>query len=204
MFGKLFKKRTPGEITLNDDSYGKLWIEALEARFGKVTTIKKMQCPNKPVIYIFYFDGLPEKGCLTAITCGLSRAKHPDWKLGAPELIVTMSSPSYSWGMAAGYFASSFFGEKRFSYGDVFKVDDPLSPDEGEMNAYLLFAPSFLDEEQSRFVLPEGTVNLVGLYPLYEDEIAIYDRIGLEAFWHADGFEMHNPKRSHVSSNKLS
>jgi hypothetical protein len=94
---------------------GQLWLEALEARFGKVTVIKQMQCPE-----------------------------------------------------------------------------------EGEMNAYLLFAPSFLDQEQSQFVLPDRTVFLVGMYPIYDDEIAIYDRVGLEAFWHADGFEMSNPKRGRV------
>jgi hypothetical protein len=197
MFKRLFKKKALTDTTPKSDSYGKLWLEALQARFGEITVIKKIQCPDKPIIYIFYFDELPEKGFLTAVTCGLSEAKHPDWKLGAPELIVTMKSSSHSWGMAAGYFASSFFGEKRFSYGDVFKVDDPIS-EEGEMNAYLLFAPSFLDQEQSRFVLPDRTVNLVGLYPIYDDEIDIYDRVGLEAFWHADGFEMYNPKRGRV------
>jgi len=178
--------------------YGQLWLEALEARFGKVTAIKQMQCPNKPLIYILFFADLPEQGFLTAVTCNLSAANHPDWKFGVPELIVTMESESDRWGMAAGYFASEFFGEKRFAYGDIFKIDDPISPDEGEMNAYLLFAPSFLDQEQSKFVLPDRTVYLTGMYPIYDDEIAIYDRIGLEAFWHADGFEMSNPKRGRV------
>ena len=66
------------------------------------------------------------------------------------------------------------------------------------MNAYLLFAPSFLDREQSTFVLPDRTIHLVGMYPIYDDEIAIYDRVGLETFWNADGFEMSNPKRGRV------
>jgi hypothetical protein len=198
MFRKLFKKKAPTETPPKSDAYGVLWLEALKARFGEVTTIRKVQCPDKPTIYVFYFDDLPEEGFLTAITCGLSEARHPDWVSGAPELIITMKSSDHSWGFAAGYFASSFFGEKRFIYGDVFKVDDPLSG-ESEMNACLLFAPSFLDREQSKFVLPDRTVHLVGLYPLYDDEIAIYDRVGLKAFWHADGFEMDNPKRGRVS-----
>lgn len=197
MFKRLFKKKALTDTAPESDPYGKLWPEALQARFGEITVIKKIQCPDKPIIYIFYFDELPEKGFLTAVTCGLSEAEHPDWRFAAPELIVTMKSSSHSWGMAAGYFASSYFGERRFSYGDVFKVDDPIS-EEGEMNAYLLFAPSFLDQQQSKFVLPDRTVHLTGLYPMYDDEIAIYDRVGLEAFWHADGFEMYNPKRGRV------
>ena len=78
--------------------------EALEDQFGEVTQIKEMQSEGKPLIYIFYFDGLPEQGFLTAVTCGLSDADYPDWKFGKPELIVTMESQDYSWGLAAGYF----------------------------------------------------------------------------------------------------
>lgn len=196
MFRNLFGKK-PAATPPENSSFGKLWLEALEAKFGAVSEIREVQYPDQPLIHVFYFDDLPEPGYLTAITCGLSAAKHPDWKFGAPELIVTMQSPSPSWGLAAGFFASSFFGEKRFSYGDMFKLDDPIS-DEGQMNAYLLFAPSFLDQEQAKFVLPDRTVILAGLYPVYDDEIAIYDRIGLQAFWHADGFEMYNPKRGRV------
>jgi hypothetical protein len=198
MFGNMFKKKGAAQRQ-SDSHYGKVWLEALVDRFGEVTTIKEVQCSGKPRIYVFYFDELPEKGFLTAVTCGLSEANHPDWKYGTPELIVTMQSSSQSWGFAAGFFASSFFGEKRFSYGDMFKLDDPIS-DEGAMNAYLLFAPSFLDREQAKFVLADRTVNLVGLYPVHNEEIEIYDRIGLEAFWHADGFEMYNPVRKPMNA----
>ncbi|WP_394779307.1 suppressor of fused domain protein [Undibacterium sp.] len=196
MFGKLFKKKDDN-LPPQADDFGKVWLMELEARFGQVNFIKEIQSDGKPKIYIFYFEGLPEDGFLTAVTCGLSDAKHTDWKYGAPELIVTMESQSQSWGMAAGYFASSFFAEKRFSYGDMFKLDHPIS-DEGDMNAYLLFAPSFLDQEQARFELPDRIINLVGVYPVYDDEIAIYDKIGLKEFWHAEGFEMYNPNRARV------
>jgi hypothetical protein len=197
MFGKFFRKKS-GEAKLRPNDFAKQWLAALETRLGEVSFIKEIQCEGKPKIHVFYFDALPEAGYLTAITCGLSDANHPDWKFGTPELIVTMASENQSWGMAAGYFASSFFGEKRFSYGDMFKLDDPIS-EESEMNAYLLFAPSFLNREQSKFTLPDRIVNLIGVYPVYDDEIAIYDRIGLKAFWNADGFEMYNPKRDRIS-----
>lgn len=177
--------------------FGKAWLLALEARFGEVMRILEMQSEGKPRIYVFYFNDLPEKGFLTAVTCGLSDSRRPEWKGGKPELIVTMQSQDPSWGLAAGYFASAFFDERRFSYGDVFKVDDPIS-DEGAMNGYLLFAPAFLDRENSRFELEDRVIHLVGLYPIHDEEIAIYDRIGLDAFWHAEGFELHNPARGVV------
>ena len=179
------------------DNFGKEWLGALESRFGEVNEIRKIQADGGPTIFAFYFRDLPEPGFITAITCGLSRADHPDWKFGTPELMVTMQSDSLAWGLCAAYFASAYFGEKRFSYGDVFKVDDPISED-SEMNAYLLFSPAFLDREQASFDLGGKPINLVAMYPLYDDEIAIYDRVGLEAFWHADGFELDNPGRARV------
>ena len=179
------------------DQFGKEWLSALESRFGEVNEIRKMQADGGPTIFAFYFRDLPEPGFITAVTCGLSRANHPDWKLGTPELMVTMRSDSLNWGLAAAYFASSYYGEKRFSYGDIFKIDDPIS-DDSEMNAYLLFSPAFLDNDQSQFDLGGKPINLVAMYPLYDDEIAIYDRVGLKAFWHADGFELDNPGRQRV------
>jgi len=198
VFGKLFNKNKPApEPAPQPKAFEVLWLEALEERFGAVSTVREMQSAGKPKIHVFYFEALPEAGMLTAVTCGLSNAAHPDWKFGRPELIVTMESANPAWGLAAGYFASTFFNEKRFSYGDMFKLDDPIS-DEGEMNAYLVFAPSFLDKEQARFELPDRTIHLAGMYPVYDEEIAIYDRIGLKDFWHADRFEMYNPRRGRV------
>lgn len=179
------------------DNFEKLWLEALEDRFGEVNIIKEIQSAGKPKIYVFYFHDLPEEGTLTAITCGLSNANHPDWKYGKPELIVSLDSADYGWGLAAAYLASAFFDEKRFSYGDLFKLDDPFS-NESPMNACFLFAPSFLDKEDSKFVLPDCTINLVGLYPMYDEEIEIYKKIGLEKFWHSEGFDLYNVHRSPV------
>lgn len=198
MFEKLFRKK-PAKEPASASPFPKVWLEMLEERFGQVSAVMDVQCGDHPKIRVFYFDDLPEKGYITAVTCGLSEANRPEWRFGKPELIVTMQSDSRSWGFAAGFIASSFFGEKRFSYGDMFKLDDPIS-EEGAMNAYLLFAPSFLKREQASFVLPDRTIHLIGLYPVHEEEIAIYDSIGLEAFWHADGFEMVNPCRAPIQS----
>jgi len=177
--------------------FEKSWLEALEERFGQVDEIREMQSDGKPKISIFYFYDLPEKGTLTAITCGLSNSNYPDWKFGKPELIVSLDTEDPSWGLGIGYFASAFFDEKRFSYGDVFKIDDPIS-DESPMNAFLVFAPSFLDKEQAKFELPDRTIFLAGMYPIYNEEIDLYNHIGLEGFWHSDGFDMYNPRRNKI------
>lgn len=177
--------------------FKKVWLEALENRFGRVNEIKEMQSEGKPKIHILYFYDLPEKGTLTAVTCGLSNSNHPEWKHAKPELIVSLDTDDPGWGLGIGYFASAFFDEKRFSYGDIFMVDDPIS-NESPMNAFLVFAPSFLNQEQAKFELPDRTIFLTGMYPIHEEEIELYDRIGLKEFWHADGFDMYNPRRNKI------
>ncbi|KAA0134537.1 MULTISPECIES: suppressor of fused domain protein [Gimesia] len=178
------------------DTFETNWLKALEERFGEIDGIVEVQAnDDQPEIKVIYFENLPEEGTLTAVTCGLSQASHPDWEEGSkPELIVSLDTKDQSWGFAAGFFASAFFNEKRFSYGDIFQIDDPIS-EESEMSAYLVFAPSFLSQEEATFELPDRTIHLQGLYPLFESEIDLYDEIGLEKFWHLDGFDLYDVKR---------
>jgi hypothetical protein len=183
---------------MNPD-FGKEWLDALEEKFGSVSDVNEIQSDGKPKIQVFYFDNLPEEGCLTAVTCGLSNASYPDWKLTKPELMVSLESNDRSWGLGIAYFASAFFNEKPFRYGDVFKVDDPISP-ESLMNGFLVFAPPFSTQKDFTFELSDRKISLVGMYPIYEKEIAFYDQIGLEEFWHSEGFEIYDPKRKVVKA----
>jgi hypothetical protein len=178
-------------------SFQKEFLLALEQKFGEVNEIHKIQSEGMPEITVFFFEDLPEEGTLTAVTCGLSNANHPDWKFGMPELIVSLDTADINWGIAAGYFASAFYGVKSFSYGDLFRIDDPIS-DESDMKGYLVFAPSFLDSEQAKFELSDRTIILNGMYPLYEEEFEVYSKVGLEKFWNANGFDLYNTNRSHV------
>lgn len=182
------------------NSFETNWLKALEERFGEIDGIVEVQAnEDQPEIKVIYFEHLPEEGTLTAVTCGLSQSSHPDWEEGSkPELIVSLDTNDKSWGFAAGFFASAFFNQKRFSYGDIFEIDDPIS-EESEMSAYLVFAPSFLDQEQATFELPDRTIHLQGLYPLFASEVDLYDQIGLEKFWHSDGFDMYDTQRKPVT-----
>ncbi len=175
-------------------NFGKEWLEALENKFGDVSEIKEFQSNGKPIIHVFYFDDLPEIGYSTAVTCGLSNANHPEWKITKPELMVSLESRDRSWGLGIAYFASAFFNEKRFRYGDVFEINDPISP-ESSMNGFLVFAPPFSTQEDFTFNLSDRKVSLVGMYPIYNKEIEFYGKVGLKEFWHTDGFEIYNPKR---------
>ncbi len=175
------------------------WLHRLEERFGKVDSINTIQCEDKtkPPIEVFFFQVLPEN-CLTAITCGLSNANMKEWKFGKPEIVLTLETTDKAWGLAAGYFVSSFFNKKLFRYGDLFTLDSPLS-DESKMSGFFIFAPSFLPPEDARFELSDRIINLVGMYPLYPEEVELYTKIGLEKFWHLDGFDMYGVQRKNLA-----
>lgn len=174
------------------------YINQLESRFGKVNEIRKIasEDPTKPEIAVFYFYDLPE-GLLTAITYGLSNADMKEWKHAKPELIVTLDTEDINWGLSAGYFASAFFNEKLFHYGSLFSLDGPIS-NESKMNGFFTFAPSFLNQDESTFELKDRKIVLAGMYPLYPEETSLYRRIGLEAFWHLEGYDMYGTKRKNL------
>jgi hypothetical protein len=176
------------------DQADKQFLHALEARFGKVAEIRNVQVGEGPTIFVFFFRNFPRPGVTTAITCGLARANHPEWKLGRPELMVSMRSERLDWGLAAAFLASNYYKKKRFQYGDVFRVDVPLA-DDTDMKAYVVFAPAFLKPEQAKFDLGGKPIHLTALYPLHEEELAYYERVGLETLWRSEGFEMDNPAR---------
>ena len=99
--------------------------------------------------------------------------------------------------MAAGFFASEYQGIRPFCYGDLYTLDSPIS-DESEMVGYFIFAPSFLDKDQSTIKLPSKTIHLAGMYPIYEEEIEIYKKIGLKEFWYSEGFDLYNVHRPNI------
>ncbi|MES2129575.1 MAG: suppressor of fused domain protein [Pseudomonadota bacterium] len=189
---------TPADATpVNIEDFPKAWLLALEEKFGVASAIREVTPPGKPRVYVYYFENWPEKGHLTAVTCGLSVSGHKDWKHGTPELMVSMRSNSHGWGASAGYFVSSFFGEESFSYGQTFKLDRPLA-DDCSMNCYLLAPPPYFVPGTATFDVAGKTVHLVGAYPLYDDELATYERVGFEPFFLAEGFDRFNPKRARV------
>ncbi|MBO1627422.1 suppressor of fused domain protein [Bacillus arachidis] len=176
-------------------SNAEAFIDRLEELFGEVDVIKKINTKNGDIpIHVFFYRDLPEEGMMTSITYGLSEANHPNWKNGKPEIILTLETQDESWGLATAYFASQFKGEKNFSYGSLFTLDTPISK-ESEMVGFFVFAPSILSKEYSEIKTPEGSIHLVGMYPIYSEEIKLYQTIGLEQFWRREGFDLYNVKR---------
>lgn len=181
-----------------EKEFEKEWLLALEKRFGVEAQIAQITLENRPRMLVYYFQDFPAKGMLTAVTAGLSNASHPDWVHGKPELSFSLHTSDNTWGTAAAFIAQSFFNKKSFSYESSFALDRPMSGDSA-MNACFVYRPQFLNKEQIKFELPDRTIFLAGLFPLYEEEIALYESKGTESFWNTPGFEPFNPRRASLA-----
>jgi hypothetical protein len=70
----------------------------------------KSSDPALPPVAIFVYKDWPEPGLITGLTFGLSAATHPDWKLGKPELMISVESTDEAWPCAVGYIADALRG----------------------------------------------------------------------------------------------
>jgi hypothetical protein len=136
-----------------------------------------------PDVAVLVHENWPRPGFITAFTYGLSLVKHPDWKLGRCELMISMESLQHSWPFAVGALVSRLRGRCPFSYGNTIKYGGPIG-EESDMDAFLVFAPPHLDRHQKVVRMTEYDCFIAGVYPLYGSELALYEQIELEAFWH--------------------
>lgn len=137
----------------------------------------------KGVTVITYVD-LPEPGLLTAITYGLSLAEHPEWRLGKPELCISVRSDDVVWARAMGFIAEQLRGACPFSYGNTLNFGE-LITSESEMTAFVIFAPAVLDRDGylAIDVGDDRAISIAGCYPIHESERQYIGTHGLEAFW---------------------
>lgn len=156
-----------------------------------------------PGVSSIVYRDVPEKGYITALTYGLSLVKHPDWKFGRPELCISVESSGNAWAMVAGYVANHLRGDCPFSYGQTINFGERISED-SEMDAFLIFAPSTLDREDylDIDVGLDYKINIAGLYPIYSEEMDVYDQIGLKAFWHHPDFDNYSVNRERIKLAK--
>jgi hypothetical protein len=137
---------------------------------------------------IIYRD-LPEPGMLTGLTYGLSTADHDEWRLGRPELCISMASEDERWAQAIGYLASSLVHDCPFAYGDTIDFGEPIATD-STMTAFVVFAPAVLERADYLNVLgapegadPQDVINIAGMYPIHDSERLFIRAEGLERFW---------------------
>jgi hypothetical protein len=181
------------------------FLRHLESLFGEESEIRRLTSTHAGMldVSVFVYPDTPESGLLTCVTFGLSAAQHPEWRLGTPELILTIDSADRAWADAVGWVAERFRGEHPFTYGSLLSSDAAWASDTS-MSGLVVFAPAVLDREAATITLPnaERPIHLVGVYPLYAGELPLIQEIGLERFWHLDGFEPLDPRRKNLSRTK--
>ena len=183
-------------------NFDKAWLLALEQRFGmECTRIGDIKVPGKARMLVYYFADFPTKGMLTAVTGGLSNASHPSWVHGKPELMISLQTEDHGWGSGIAYFAQSFYNDAAFQYGSSYKLDQPMSGDSA-MNACFIYAPAFMNAEQIKFELPDRTIFIASCYPMYDDEVPLYEKMGTQEFWNSPGFDAYNPRRGRIAPAK--
>src|SRR6478736_7258279 len=69
-----------------------------------------------PNVTSIVYHNVPEPGLLTSLTYGLSLADHEEWRLGRPELCISMRSDDTTWGLAVAHLASTLAGNCPFCY----------------------------------------------------------------------------------------
>lgn len=152
---------------------------------------------SAPISVVTYLGG-EVTSLMTSFTTGLSVGFHPSWKFARPELCITVESQDPRWGWAIGDIAYKLRGKCSFCYGEIINFGTQISK-ESEMSAFVVFAPTFIDKEDREIQLPEWKVSFAQMYPIYEGEIGLIDRIGLEEFLQRPGTFFSNVKRKDLS-----
>jgi hypothetical protein len=72
------------------------------------------------------------------------------------------------------------------------------------MDAFFVFVPSSLNKNDylDIDIGAEYNINIAGLYPMYSDELEVYKKIGLEAFWHHPNFDKYSVRRKRITKSK--
>jgi len=153
-----------------------------------------------PGVSSIVYAGLPEDGMVTGLTYGLSLVEHTDWKNGRPELMISVESNDIAWAQSAGFIADQLRGDCPFSYSNTINFGGPIS-DESDMDAFLVFAPSILDQ-QYYLNIDIGLaykINIASLYPIYSSEMHLVNQWGMEEFWHHPDFDLYNVNRKRIT-----
>lgn len=158
--------------------------------------------PHAPQVVCLTYRAIPEPGYVTGFTYGLSEVTHPEWRLGRPELTISVRSTDFRWALAVADMANKLRGQCPFCYGDIVNFREKVS-DDSDMSAFFAFAPSILEKQDFEYIDIGGPqpINITGMYPMYDSERDVLKEIGLERFWHHPNFDLYDVCRPKVEVN---
>jgi Suppressor of fused protein (SUFU) len=179
------------------------FLTHLDGIFGREPKFFPLEStiPGAPKVVVMVYEDVPEAGHITGVTYGLSEVPHPEWRLGRPELIISVASTDVAWPLAVGELANQLRGDCPFAYGNVIDFGQPVTPQSG-MTGFFVFAPSILEREDFLDVDVGGPqpVNLAGVFPIHPAEGALIRTAGLKAFWHHADFDPYSVTRPAITA----
>ncbi len=152
---------------------------------------------DPPQLVVLSYADLPEEDHQTAFTFGLSSIEKAEWKLGRPELLISVKSLDPSWPLAMGDIAARRRNELLFECGTILDFGEPVSS-ESLMSCFLIFTNSLLDKDDSTMLLSDRTIHLVQLYPIHREEKQSIKVLGLERFFFEMGIDFYDVNRAPV------
>lgn len=160
------------------------FTEHLKGLFKSEGIVKEMPSkrPDLGPIYAFIFKDYPEKGMMSIVSYGLSEVSHPRWHFGRPELILSLDSQDESWADSLMHIVNEFRGEKSFSPGSVYELEQILSND-SLMRGFVIFTPSFISPDEGSIQLESKLVYLTQAYPIYPGEADLIQNKSFQDFW---------------------
>lgn len=152
-------------------------------------------------VFALVYRDYPTIGYMTAVTYGLSLVDHEEFQETRPELCICVESDEVNWAKVVGFIANRLRGKAPFTYGNVINFGKQVSID-SEMSAFFLFAPTVFEQSESTNIDLglDYKINWVNLYPMYQSEIEVYHKIGIEKFWTHPNFHPYKVNREKITS----
>jgi hypothetical protein len=152
-----------------------------------------------PAVRLFYYDGFPKPDLITIVTYGISLAKHKDWSLEKPEVMLTVNSKSPNWMGFVGLFSDVARDESAYGPGDCFTVNFPVS-DDSEMQGFCIGGPARLPINP--ITLSDKNVIIRSAIPIYIGEAKIAAGDKWESFFSRVGeSHLHDVRRPDLSKS---
>lgn len=129
------------------------------------------------------YKNMPEEGLFLGVTYGLSLARQEAWRLGRPELSVSVRSDDPAWVLAIAYLAEQLRHECPFRYGDTINFGEPIAAGSA-LDGFVVSAPVAFGPDDVRVdVGDDAPIQIAGMYPTYAVEREFIAERGLEVFW---------------------
>lgn len=129
------------------------------------------------------YRNMLEEGLLIGVTYGLSLSRQDSWRLGRPELSISVRSDDPAWVLSIAYLAEQLRHDCPFSHGDTINFGEPVAAG-SSLDGFVVFGPLAFDPDDARVDVGDDLpIVIVGMYPTYAIEREFIAENGLEAFW---------------------